>query len=49
VERSRPSKNIQRREVFGKLGSLGMLGMLGMAIPEDYGGSGLPDYRDRDD
>jgi acyl-CoA dehydrogenase len=30
------------REVFEKLGSLGMLGM---AIPEEYGGSGLPDYR----
>ncbi|GFG74561.1 acyl-CoA dehydrogenase family protein [Mycobacterium botniense] len=30
------------REIFEKLGSLGMLGM---AIPEEYGGSGLPDYR----
>jgi acyl-CoA dehydrogenase len=30
------------RKVFEKLGSLGILGM---AIPEDYGGSGLPDYR----
>ncbi|BCO34438.1 acyl-CoA dehydrogenase [Mycobacterium heckeshornense] len=30
------------REVFEKLGSLGMLGM---AIPEEYGGAGLPDYR----
>ncbi|BBU21293.1 acyl-CoA dehydrogenase family protein [Mycobacterium xenopi] len=30
------------REIFEKLGSLGMLGM---AIPEEYGGAGLPDYR----
>lgn len=30
------------REVFEKLGALGMLGM---AIPEEYGGSGQPDYR----
>ncbi|OBI40717.1 acyl-CoA dehydrogenase [Mycobacterium kyorinense] len=30
------------REIFEKLGALGMLGM---AIPEEYGGSGLPDYR----
>lgn len=30
------------REVFEKLGELGMLGM---AIPEEYGGAGLSDYR----
>jgi acyl-CoA dehydrogenase len=30
------------REIFEKLGALGMLGM---AIPQEYGGSGLPDYR----
>jgi acyl-CoA dehydrogenase len=30
------------REIFEKLGALGMLGM---AIPEEYGGSGLDDYR----
>ncbi|MGH3966820.1 MAG: acyl-CoA dehydrogenase family protein, partial [Mycobacterium sp.] len=30
------------REIFEKLGGLGMLGM---AIPEEYGGSGLPDFR----
>jgi acyl-CoA dehydrogenase len=30
------------REVFEKLGALGMMGM---AIPEEYGGSGQPDYR----
>src|SRR5690625_309220 len=30
------------REVFEQLGSLGMLGM---AIPEEYGGAGLADYR----
>jgi acyl-CoA dehydrogenase len=30
------------REIFEKLGALGMLGM---AIPEEYGGSGLADYR----
>jgi acyl-CoA dehydrogenase len=30
------------REVFKKLGSLGLLGM---AIPEEYGGGGTPDYR----
>jgi acyl-CoA dehydrogenase len=30
------------REVFKRLGSLGMLGM---AIPEEYGGGGVPDYR----
>ncbi|ORV08659.1 acyl-CoA dehydrogenase family protein [Mycobacterium celatum] len=30
------------REIFEKLGALGMLGM---AIPEEYGGSGLNDYR----
>lgn len=30
------------REVFRELGSLGMLGM---AIPEEYGGSGIPDFR----
>jgi acyl-CoA dehydrogenase len=30
------------REVFGKLGSLGVLGM---AIPEEYGGAGIEDYR----
>ena len=30
------------REVFEQMGSLGMLGM---AIPEEYGGSGMPDYR----
>ncbi|WP_283616387.1 acyl-CoA dehydrogenase family protein, partial [Mycolicibacterium poriferae] len=30
------------REVFGKMGSLGMLGI---AIPEQYGGGGEPDYR----
>jgi acyl-CoA dehydrogenase len=32
----------QPPEVFEKLGSLGMLGM---AIPEEYGGSGLSDFR----
>jgi acyl-CoA dehydrogenase len=30
------------REVFEHMGSLGMLGM---AIPEEYGGAGMPDYR----
>ena len=30
------------REVFKQMGSLGMLGM---AIPEEYGGGGAPDYR----
>jgi acyl-CoA dehydrogenase len=30
------------REVFKRLGSLGLLGM---AIPEEYGGGGTPDYR----
>jgi len=30
------------REVFAQLGSLGVLGM---AIPEEYGGAGLADYR----
>jgi acyl-CoA dehydrogenase len=30
------------RAVFEQLGSLGMLGM---AIPEEFGGSGIPDYR----
>jgi acyl-CoA dehydrogenase len=30
------------REIFEKLGALGMMGM---AIPEEYGGSGQPDYR----
>ncbi|MFD4509981.1 acyl-CoA dehydrogenase family protein [Streptomyces sp. NPDC058457] len=30
------------RDFFGTLGSLGLLGM---AVPEQYGGSGLPDYR----
>ncbi|CAA0127786.1 Acyl-CoA dehydrogenase [Mycolicibacterium vanbaalenii] len=30
------------REVFEQMGSLGMLGM---AIPEEYGGAGEPDYR----
>ena len=30
------------REVFEHMGSLGMLGM---AIPEQYGGSGIDDYR----
>ena len=30
------------RETFELMGSLGMLGM---AIPEEYGGSGTPDYR----
>lgn len=30
------------REVFEHLGSLGMLGM---AIPEEYGGAGVEDYR----
>ncbi|WP_046317038.1 acyl-CoA dehydrogenase family protein [Mycobacterium sp. UM_Kg1] len=30
------------REVFAQLGSLGMLGM---AIPEEYGGAGIDDYR----
>ncbi|MDZ4267715.1 MAG: acyl-CoA dehydrogenase family protein [Mycobacterium sp.] len=30
------------REVFEQMGSLGMLGM---AIPEEYGGAGMPDYR----
>ena len=30
------------RDVFEKLGSLGVLGM---AIPEEYGGSGIDDYR----
>ena len=30
------------REVFEKLGSLGLLGM---AVPEEYGGAGIDDYR----
>jgi acyl-CoA dehydrogenase len=30
------------RDVFKKMGALGMLGM---AIPEQYGGAGMPDYR----
>src|SRR6478609_6316891 len=30
------------RDVFKQMGSLGMLGM---AIPEEYGGAGMPDYR----
>ncbi|MFJ4781963.1 acyl-CoA dehydrogenase family protein [Streptomyces sp. NPDC088794] len=30
------------REIFEQLGSLGLLGM---AVPEEYGGSGLDDYR----
>ena len=30
------------RDVFRKMGALGMLGM---AIPEEYGGAGMPDYR----
>ena len=30
------------REVFEQMGALGMLGM---AIPEEYGGGGMPDYR----
>ena len=30
------------RDVFKKMGALGMLGM---AIPEEYGGAGMPDYR----
>ncbi|MBV9090964.1 MAG: acyl-CoA dehydrogenase family protein [Mycobacteriaceae bacterium] len=30
------------REVFKQLGALGLLGM---AIPEEYGGAGVPDYR----
>jgi len=30
------------RSIFEQMGSLGMLGM---AIPEEHGGSGLPDYR----
>ena len=30
------------REVFKQMGALGMLGM---AIPEEYGGAGVPDYR----
>lgn len=30
------------RRVFKRLGSLGLLGM---AIPEEYGGGGIPDYR----
>ena len=30
------------RDVFKQMGALGMLGM---AIPEEYGGSGMPDYR----
>src|ERR1700757_3341222 len=30
------------REVFEQMGSLGVLGM---AIPEEYGGGGIPDYR----
>jgi acyl-CoA dehydrogenase len=30
------------REVFEQMGSLGMLGM---AIPEEHGGAGIPDYR----
>jgi len=30
------------REVFKQLGSLGLLGM---AVPEEFGGSGVPDYR----
>lgn len=33
---------VMPREVFEKLGNLGMMGM---AIPEEYGGSGLADYR----
>lgn len=30
------------RDVFKQMGELGMLGM---AIPEEYGGAGIPDYR----
>jgi acyl-CoA dehydrogenase len=30
------------RDVFKQMGALGMRGM---AIPEEYGGAGLPDYR----
>ncbi len=30
------------REVFEQMGALGMLGV---AIPEEYGGGGVPDYR----
>ena len=30
------------RDVFKQMGALGMLGM---AIPEEYGGGGMPDYR----
>ncbi|HUM00136.1 MAG TPA: acyl-CoA dehydrogenase family protein, partial [Mycobacterium sp.] len=30
------------RDVFKQMGSLGMLGM---AIPEEYGGAGVDDYR----
>src|ERR1700744_2811894 len=30
------------RDVFKKMGALGMLGM---AVPEQYGGAGMPDYR----
>ena len=30
------------RDVFKQMGSLGMLGM---AIPEEYGGAGVPNYR----
>jgi acyl-CoA dehydrogenase len=30
------------RDVFKQMGALGMLGM---AIPEEYGGAGIPDYR----
>src|SRR3954464_8119359 len=30
------------RDVFKQMGALGMLGM---AIPEEYGGAGMPDYR----
>jgi acyl-CoA dehydrogenase len=30
------------REIFAQLGDLGVLGM---AIPQEYGGAGLPDYR----
>lgn len=30
------------RQVFKQMGALGMLGM---AIPEEYGGGGTPDYR----
>jgi acyl-CoA dehydrogenase len=30
------------RDVFKQMGELGMLGM---AIPEEYGGAGMPDYR----